>query len=130
MADRYAERQRIHAEYRHVASSAIDRLTDRRVQLPINAGDRTLMKNGGGFVKVTILAELREADDGRRDVTRKGRQHGIELTGSDRDREAARILALIGAARHIVTRLVRAQCMDVASVNGTYDALLFIACPT
>src|SRR5262245_35458507 len=56
------------------------------------------MKNGCGVVKVTIVAEFRETDDRGRDVARKGRQHGIELTGSDRYREPDRVLALIGQA--------------------------------
>jgi hypothetical protein len=76
----------------------MQRLTKGRVQLPIDAGDGTSMKDGGGVVKVTILAELREADDRACHVTRESRQNALELTASDGYREAEGVVALIGQA--------------------------------
>ena len=98
IADRDAERQRTHPEHRHVAPGVIDRLTDGRMQLPVDAGDCTSMKDGCGVVKETIFAELRETQDRGRDVAREGSQDGVELTSSDGYREAGGIFDLIGQA--------------------------------
>jgi hypothetical protein len=56
------------------------------------------MKDGGGVVKETILAELGETDDRGRDVARERRQNRVELAGSDAYREAGGIVDLIGQA--------------------------------
>jgi len=98
VADHDSKRQCTHAEHRHVAARAIDGLTDRRVQFPIDPADGTSMKDGCGVVKATILAEVREPDDRRRHTARERSQDGLELTGSGRYREAGGILDLIGQA--------------------------------
>ena len=72
--------------------------TSRRLPRKIDAADGTSMKDGCGVVKATILAELREPDDRRRHIARERSQDGLELTGSDRYREAGGILDLIGHA--------------------------------